>query len=230
MTTPSSAAFSCGGTETHPRPLPTTAFTSHTLFGFDCIDVSKDMSIDRRLAVVPVILLLVGCNGSQASPNAPTLPPIVPSGPPILLAGQSNAAGLRDCCMREAMAFLAVSSVQRWLNWPEFAAAARNPDLIAFVWWQGAGDIFTPAEEYRQKPREVIAIARSTNANLPVRIIELPALPDRETVRAVQVEVARDAGVELIPTADLPPPDPDGHFTFAAYQTVRERIYRSLGR
>lgn len=132
--------------------------------------------------------------------------------------------------MRDAVAFLSISSVQRWLTWPEFAAAAREPDLVAFVWWQGAGDIFTPADEYRTKLREVITIARRGNPNLPVRIVELPELPDRVTVRAVQQEVATDPGVELIPTADLPPPNSDGHFSQAAYQVVRDRIYRSLGR
>ena len=177
--------------------------------------------------------LLSGCGGLPSVPVAPTPVATPTSGPAdsrILLAGQSNAVGLRDCCMREAVTFLSIASVQRWLSWPEFAEAAHNPELIAFVWWQGGGDIPTPAEEYIDKLRQVIAIARAGNAQLPVRIIELPNLPDRATVRAAQRIVPPDPGVELIPTSDLPPPDPDGHFTATAYQRVRDRIYQSIGR
>ena len=185
-------------------------------------------------SIATLILLLYGCGGGlQAGPVAPT-PVFTPTSGPadsrVLLAGQSNAFGMRDCCMRQAVAFLSIASVQRWLTWPEFADAARNTDLIAFVWWQGGGDVLTPTDEYIAKLREVIAIARTANPDLPVRIVELPNLPDRAGVRAAQRVVAADRGVELIATADLTPVDGDGHYAPTSYEAVRDRIYRSLGR
>lgn len=182
-----------------------------------------------------VILLLLcaapACNESKEHPVAPTpATPAPTSGPRILLAGQSNALRLRDCCMTDAITVIAISSVIYWQRSPEFAAASRNPDLIALVWWQGAGDTLTPYDEYVTRLRDVIAIARTSNPELRVRIIELPDSPDRLTVRAAQHEVASDPGVELIPTNDLPTADAAGHYALSSYQVVRERIYRSLGR
>lgn len=186
-----------------------------------------------QASVLLLPLLASGCGGLPYVPLAPTPVVTTTAGPAdsrILLAGQSNAVGLRDCCMRDAIAFLSIASVQRWLTWAEFAEAGRNPELIAFVWWQGGGDVLTPADEYIDKLRQVIALARGGNAQLPVRIIELPNLPDRASVRGAQRVVSADPGVELIPTTDLPPPDADGHFTPMAYQAVRDRISRSLER
>ena len=120
-------------------------------------------------------------------------------------------------------------SIDFWLSLPAFADAARRPTLVAFVWWQGSADVSMTTEQYAGKLRSLIGSARSTHVELPVRIVEITDFPIRASVREAQRQVARDPGVELIPQADLPV-DATGHLTPAGNQTLRDRIYRSLGR
>ena len=130
----------------------------------------------------------------------------------------------------EAIDFTNITgSVDYWLNNRGFAESARAAQLLAFVFWGGVADISMSPEDYTPKLRALIGIARSGNSSLPVRIVEIIETPNRATIRAAQREVANDPGVELIPTADLPF-DEGGHHTADGYRTVRDRIYRSLGR
>ena len=179
--------------------------------------------------------LLLGCGPSTsplapAAPTAPTPPsPVGPTGPRYLLAGESNAFFLRDCCLQDAVNVIRVGSIDNWLASAEFAEKARAGDLIAFLWWQGNSDSGTTPESYASRLRSLIAIARGGNPTLPVRIIEIPETPSRATVREAQRQVGQDPGVALIPTADLPL-DANEHFLPAGYVTVRDRINQSLGR
>jgi hypothetical protein len=108
--------------------------------------------------------------------------------------------------MRDAIAVNSISRSDFWLVSSAFAAAGRRSDLRAFVWWQGADDGIAGvgADAYAGKLRAVIAVARTGNPQLAVRIIELPDFPDRTRIREAQRAIANDPGVELIPTADLP--------------------------
>jgi lysophospholipase L1-like esterase len=87
-----------------------------------------------------------------------------------------------------------------------------------------------PTDEYAQRLRSLIQIARSGNGALPVRIVEIAEFAIRANVKEAQRQVATDSGVELIPTADLQCADPACHLTPQGYQTVRDRISRSIGR
>lgn len=160
----------------------------------------------------------------------PTQAPTTPSSPRILLAGQSNAFFLLPY-LPEAIDFTNIDgSVNSWLNNRDFAERARTTSLLAFVWWQGAADVAMTTDEYAQKLRSLITIARSAQGNLPVRIVEIADFPIRASVREAQRQVSMDTGVEFIPTTDLPCADAACHLTAQGYQTVRDRIYRSLGR
>jgi hypothetical protein len=175
------------------------------------------------LALAVIVITSAACGAK--GPTSPT----VPTGPRILLAGQSNAQGLFDCCMRDAFPLVAHNSINDWLASGPFAAAGRNPDLVALVWWQGAGDITMSAAEYAAKLRQLITIARSGNPRLPIRIVELPPLGDRAHIRVAQSEVADDPGVQLILTSDLSlMQDGTGHFTLESYREVKRRIDASL--
>ena len=186
-----------------------------------------------RAVMVSLGVLVLGCGGGGggASPTAPgpVVPP-APSGPRLLVAGNSNAYFLAPYLAGAIDQSNIDGSIDFWLASPAFADAARLPNLAAMVWWQAGSDIFTPGDEYTDKLRRVIRIARAGQADLPIRIIELPDLPNRRVLRDAQRQVASDPGVELIPTMDLPLADAAGHFTPAGYQTVRDRLYRSLGR
>jgi hypothetical protein len=176
-------------------------------------------------------LLAIGCSGGT-SVSGPSSLSAGPSAASILLAWQSNAVGLKDCCMRDAIAVNSNSRIDFWLVSSAFAAAGRRSDLRAFVWWQGADDGIASvgADDYAAKLRAVIAIARTGNPQLAVRIIELPDFPDRTRIREAQRAIANDPGVELIPTADLAlVGDGTGYFSTTAYVSVRDRIFRSLG-
>jgi hypothetical protein len=185
----------------------------------------------RSSAVLLVMgVLALGCgstNPTSPLPVAPTATP--PSGPRYLLAGESNAFFLRECCLTSAIGLVRVGSIDNWLNSSEFAEQARASELIAFLWWQGNGDAGMAPETYAQKLRALIALVHAASPGLPVRIIEIPDTPARASVREAQRSVAADPGVELIPTADLPL-NADGHFFTTGYMTVRDRINRSLGR
>lgn len=183
----------------------------------------------RFMGLGPLILLLA-CGGSTSSPTSPSSTSAAPSGPRLLLAGNSNAYFLAPFLPGAVDQSNIDGSIDFWLSSPAFAEAARLPDLVALVWWQGGRDIFMPGDEYVDKLRRIIGIARSSRAELPIRIVELPDRPDRTVLRDAQRQVSADPGVELIPTADLEWADAAGHFTPAGFQTVRDRIYRSLGR
>ena len=193
------------------------------------------MTARYSLIVGMLAWLMVGC-GSTTSPVAPTAPilptpptPVAPAGPRYLLAGESNAFFLRDCCLQDAVNVIRVGSIDNWLASAEFAEKARSGDLIAFLWWQGNGDSGTTPESYAARLRSLVGIARAGNPTLPVRIIEIPDTPSRAAVREAQRQVGLDTGVALIPTADLQF-DANEHFLPAGYATVRDRINRSLGR
>lgn len=186
--------------------------------------------------------LLVACsNGNPLGPSTP--PPTVATPAPavcapgqrasaasrILVAGQSNAIFLLPSLPDAIDCTFVGGSVEFYRTNANFAEYGRATDLTALVWWQGAADTNTPRGDYVQRLRDVIGIARAGNPTLPVRVVEIPDTPDRATVRDAQREVARDPGVELIPTADLPL-DATGHFVPAGYVAVRDRLYRSLGR
>jgi hypothetical protein len=180
-------------------------------------------------AALSACLCLGSCGGS--SPTAPSAaPPAASSGQRILLAGQSGAYNLYPFLLPDALADINIDgSVDYWLSGAAFAQRIRER-LSAFVWWQGSADVNMAGETYAQKLRAVIALARSNNPGLPVRIVEIADFPVRVNIRAAQREVASDPGVEMIPTADLLCADAACHLTQAGYATVRDRIYRSLGR
>lgn len=187
------------------------------------------MTVARAWALSLIaIVCLIGCGG--ASPTGPTAPPAPVSGPRILLAGQSGAYGLLSY-LPEAIDFSMIDgSINYWLANRTFAERARTTPLLAFVWWQGSADVAMTTDEYAQKLRSLIEIARAGNGTLPVRIVEIAEFAIRANVKEAQRLVATDPGVELIPTADLPCADAACHLTPVGYQTVRDRIYRSLGR
>lgn len=187
------------------------------------------MSVTRGLMVgLFISVYLAGCG--KSSPTGPSQAPVAPSGPRILIAGQSGAYFLLPY-LPEAIDFSNINgSIDNWLSSRDFAERARTTPLLAFVWWQGSADVAMSTAEYAQKLRALIQIARSGNGNLPVRIVEIAEFPIRANVKEAQRQVATDAGVELIPTADLPRADAACHLTPQGYQTVRDRIYRSLGR
>jgi hypothetical protein len=178
---------------------------------------------------------LTGCG--KATPTAPTQTaapptqsPTAPSSPRILVAGQSNAVFILPY-LPEAIDFTNIDgSINFWLNSRDFAERARTTSLLAFVWWQGAADVAMTTDEYAQKLRSLISIARSAQSNLPVRIVEIADFPIRASVREAQRQVSMDTGVEFIATSDLPCADAACHLTAQGYQTVRDRVYRSLGR
>lgn len=149
----------------------------------------------------------------------------------ILLAGQSGAYFLASY-MPEATTDVNIDgNVDYWLSQsPTFATLARNPQITAFVWYQGVGDAGRlMTSEYATKLRQVIAVVRATHPELPVRIVEIADFPIRAAIREAQRQVATDPGVELIPTAHLPL-DPTSHLFPSGFEEVRDRIYRSLGR
>lgn len=187
------------------------------------------MTVARAWALSLIaIVCLIGCGG--ASPTGPTAPPARVSGPRILLAGQSGAYFLLPY-LPEAIDFSMIDgSINYWLANRDFAERARTTPLLAFVWWQGSADVAMTTDEYAQKLRSLIEIARAGSGSLPVRIVEIAEFPIRANVKEAQRRVATDPGVELIPTADLFCADAACHLTEAGFQTVRDRIYRSLGR
>jgi hypothetical protein len=187
------------------------------------------MSVTRVWTIgLFISVCLAGCGTS--SPTAPSQTSAQPTGPRILLAGQSGAYFLLPY-LPEAIDFSNITgSIDNWLSSRDFAERARTTPLLAFVWWQGGADVAMSTNEYAQKLRSLIHIARSGNGNLPVRIIEIAEFPIRANVKEAQRQVATDPGVELIPTADLPCADAACHLTPQGYQTVRDRIYRSIGR
>lgn len=174
-------------------------------------------------------LCLTGCGTS--SPTAPTTSSTVSSGPRILLAGNSNAYFVAPFLHPVIDQSNIDGPIDYWLSGAEFARAAVEP-LFAFVWW-GSRDVDVTVDAHARKLRALIAVSRTTHAGLPVRIVEVPDrpdLPERALIKAAHREVATDPGVELIPTADLECADAACHLTQAGYATVRDRIYRSLGR
>ena len=184
----------------------------------------------KRVILALLALGLAGCGTpGGTTPTGPLVATPV-TGPRILVAGQSNAYFLVPF-LPEAIDFSNIDgSVDYWLSNREFAEAARTAQLLALVWSQGGRDIAMSTAEYASKLRSVIQIARVSNATLPVRIVEIPDRPERAHIREAQRQVAEDQGVQLIPTADLPFDVDGNHFTTQGYQTIRERIYRSLGR
>lgn len=121
-------------------------------------------------------------------------------------------------------------NIDYWLQSQSFAALARTPQVVAFVWYQGSGDAGRlSTDECAAKLRQVISVARLTHPGLPVRIVESADFPIRAAIREAQRQVATDPGVQLIPTAHLPL-DPTNHLFPAGFEEVRDRIYRSLGR
>ena len=171
-------------------------------------------------------LVLAVCGTSTTTSPTPT------DNARLLLVGQSNADGL-GLALREKINLVPLidynAKVADWVRYPLFAESATHPDLIAFVWWQGAADIETPPDEYVLKLRELIVIARTVHRDLPVRIIEIPITNGRALVHEAQAVVVGDPGVQLIPTADLTPL-PTGHFSQDSYNLVRDRVLASLGR
>jgi hypothetical protein len=205
------------------------------MFGWSAervLDLQGGISMTARYAlIVWTLWLMVGCGQttSPIAPTAPSPPAAAPTGPRYLLAGESNAFFLRDCCLQNAMNVIRVGSIDSWLASAEFAEKARSADLIAFLWWQGNGDSGTTPESYAARLRALIGIARGGNPTLPVRIIEIPDTHSRAAVREAQRQVGQDPGVVLIPTADLPL-DANEHFLPAGYATVKDRVNQSLGR
>lgn len=185
--------------------------------------------IARLLTGLVLSGCLAGCGGG-GSPLGPssTLPEV--NGPRILLAGQSGAFFLAPH-MSDALADTNIDgNIDYWLQSQSFAALARTPQVVAFVWYQGSGDAGRlSTDEYAAKLRQIIAMVRTSHPDLPVRIIEIVDLPIRTAIREAQRQVAADSNVLMIPTADLPL-DPTGHYFPAGYQEIRDRIYRSLGR
>ena len=186
-----------------------------------------------KIARILTGLVLSGClaaSGGGGSPIGPsnTLPAI--NGPRVLLAGQSGAYFLAPH-MPDALAHTNIDgNIDYWLQSQSFAALARTPLVVAFVWYQGAGDAGRlSTDDYAAKLRQIIAMVRTSHPDLPVRIIEIDDFPIRAAIREAQRLVAADLNVQMIPTAGLPR-DPTGHFTPAGYQEIRDRIYRSLGR
>ena len=174
---------------------------------------------------------LASCGGSGAtSPTTPSTATPAPTGPRILLAGQSGAYFLAPFLPGSIDQSNIDGSVDFWLSSADFAAAGRRTDLEALVWFQGARDIFMDPDTYAAKLRSVIVLARAGNSALPVRIVEIPdPFENRAAIKAAQRQVGADSGNQLIPTADLEL-DSTNHLTPAANQAVRDRIYRSLGR
>ena len=83
--------------------------------------------------VLSVCLAACGGGGSPISPsNTTTLPAI--NGPRILLAGQSGAYFLAPH-MPDALAHTNIDgNIDYWLQSQSFAALARTPQVVAFVW------------------------------------------------------------------------------------------------
>ena len=184
----------------------------------------------RRAWIIGFLAFVCAGGCGKASPTAPTHAATPITGPRILLAGQSGAFFLLPY-LPEAINFSNIDgSINYWLTNRDFAERATTPPLLAFVWWQGSADVAMTVEEYAQKLRALIEIARSGNGTLPVRIVEIAEFPIRASVKEAQRRVAADAGVEMIPTADLLCADAACHLTPQGFQTVRDRIYRSLGR
>ena len=187
-----------------------------------------------KIARILTGLVLSGClaacggGGSPIGPSS-TLPAI--NGPRILLAGQSGAYFLAPH-MPDALADTNIDgNIDYWLQSQSFAALARTPQVVAFVWYQGSGDAGRlSTDEYAAKLRQIIALVRTSHPDLPVRIIEIPDFPIRAAIREAQRQVAADLNVQMIPTADLPLDPATNHYFPAGYQELRERIYRSLGR
>jgi hypothetical protein len=189
------------------------------------------MTIRSSLVLCVCVIGLASCGGSSATgPTAPPTATPAPTGPRILLAGQSGAYFLASYLPGAIDLSNIDGSVDFWLSSPAFASAARTSSLEALVWMQGARDILMPQDTYAAKLRSVITIARSGNSLLPVRIVEIPdPFGDRAAIKAAHRQVAADPGNQLVPTNDLEL-DSTNHLTPAANQIVRDRIYRSLGR
>ena len=185
----------------------------------------------RQLTLLALLLLsTVGCGGTSTPASPSPAVPSAPTGPRILLAGQSGAYFLAPHLPGAIDLSNIDGSVDFWLASPDFANAARTPGLAALVWFQGGRDIFMPPDTYASKLRATIQIARSTHSMLPVLIVEIPDPFDTRTaIKAAQREVAADPGNQWIPTDDLPLDD-TSHLTPTANQTLRDRIYRAIGR
>ena len=188
------------------------------------------MSIRNVAVGVVLALWCAGCGGGS-SPTAPTVASPAPTSPRILLAGNSNAFFLAPYLPEALDMSLIDASIDYWLANGDFAERARTTPLVAFVWAQSA-DPRVSVDEYMQKFRQLVTIARVTRADLPVRIIELPDMDrvNRAVLREAQRRLANDPGVQLIPTADLELDSTGNHFTMQGYQAIRDRIYRSIGR
>ncbi len=186
--------------------------------------------IGRLLTGLVLASCLAGC-GAGAPPTAPSASVTpVQTGPRILLAGQSGALYLA-AHMPDALDDTNIDgNIDYWLQSQSFAALARTPQVVAFVWYQGSRDAGRlSTDDYAAKLRQIIAMVRTSHPDLPVRIIEIDDFPIRAAIREAQRQVAADPNVLMIPTAGLPR-DPTGHFLPVGYQEIRERIYRSLGR
>jgi hypothetical protein len=178
-------------------------------------------------SVLLIVLLTWACGGS--TPTSPGHDAVPVPGPRLLVAGNSNAVFLVPYLPEAIDESNIDGSIDYWLSSSLLAQAARSANLWALVWWQGGRDTGMPADQYAEKLRALIRGVRSVNTALPIRIVEIPDTPDRARVRQAQREVSADPGVELIPTADLPF-DAAGHLPPEGYTTVRDRLYRSLGR
>ena len=186
--------------------------------------------VDRRAWIVGFLAFVCAGGCGKANPTAPTPAAAPITGPRILLAGQSGAFFLSSH-LPEAISFSNIDgSINFWLQNRDFAERAQTTPLLAFVWWQGSADVAMTVDEYAEKLSALIEIARSGNGTLPVRIVEIADFPVRASVREAQRRVAAASGVEMIPTADLFCADAACHLTPQGYQTVRDRIYRSIGR
>jgi hypothetical protein len=187
--------------------------------------------MSRLMLFLTSCLLLAAC-GSGSSPTSPSASAAAPpSGPRILLAGNSSAYFVAPLLSDALDQSNIDGTLDFWLQSPAFASAARTVPLAAFVWWGGAPDVGRlGTEEYAEKLRALIALARTGNPALPVRIVEIVDTPSRAQIREAQRQVAADPNVQMIPTADLPPAADGQHLTTESYQAVRDRIYRSLER